>query len=205
MAKTKKGRTQPADPNVMASDADQSPAPQQNPRGATVGRSRIRAAIFRIVSIIHASSEYPRMHLCRTGGIRASGDGGDFTIVLVAEHAEPELIQNLLIVATSLRVHHQRLQQKLFTDADPIGWLIDADGTRELYMKDACDKIIHADDLRFGGGTKPYEVKVYDRELPGPYVIQTVHGKGTYYAKAWEVAIDLGVFSEAAAELSERI
>src|SRR5690349_4283525 len=121
-------------------------------RGATVDSSRVRAAIFRVLSIIHASGEYPRMHACRTGDVEAYGDGGDFTIALVAEHAEPELIQNLLLIATSLRVHHHQCGRTLFTNEQPLGFLIDEKGQRELYMKDACDKIIHADDLRFGGG-----------------------------------------------------
>jgi hypothetical protein len=179
--------------------------PQESGRGPTVDANRIRAAIFRLVSIIHASIQYPRMYQSRSNGWRSIGDGGDETIALIAENAEPELIENLLLIAASLRVHNERMDRKLLMGSAALGYLT-VDGTRDkLTIKDACDKIIHADDLRFGGGTEPYEARPFGRELPGPFVVQTVHLTGKLGKQNWTADMDLGVYCNEAARLTLQI
>jgi len=168
-------------------------------RGATVEAERIRQSIFRVLSVIQASQEYPTLHSAESQAVKPTP-----LYALITEHAEPQLVEGLLLIAVALRVHNERHGRKLFDNAGDVGYLNET--TRSsLSMKDACDKIIHADDLRLGGGTKPWEVKEFDRQLPGPYVIATAHLRGINRRKPWKADLDIWAFCEAATRLTQHL
>lgn len=146
-----------------------------------------RLSLYRLACAFFASSEFARLG-------RAS-DTEPLT-VLVAENEEAEICRLLVNVAATVRIVQDRDAGHGSALNSPCGTLnfglSEVDSPEPLTLREACNKIIHAD--RFNFDVKP--LPSTERHLPNPtYILRPVlHLYGKQHQSQWKVELEVVEF-----------
>ena len=143
------------------------------------------------------------------------GEGPLFTDYLMNPHAssecaafviDTEIVPRLLHITTIARTMMYHLQCSggaPYVDGDhnrPCGYIDHSDERRNLFLKDSCDKIIHANQIRYDP-LKPSIKRDGSREFYGSPM---VYASGELRKRSWRVGIQCNEFLAATTGLLQK-
>lgn len=150
--------------------------PRNHPEGFTMDPARIRYDAYRLLNTVYAAERFPHEPI-DTEDPRSLAH-------LASEFEADECTHLLLTIAIAVRTALNRNTELAELTC---GELTDASGTKPLKLRDACNKVIHAQEIRA------------DVELNGRLVVRQnpiMHLEGeTQGGRRWAARLDLEPFA----------